>query len=76
MLNKKEIEFLKAFDDDICITKDQNGRVFMSKDRPVLDETLGEWNKADFIELEKDYFVDLSWKRTYFSKQLLAEAGQ
>ena len=76
MLNKKEIYFLKAFNDDICITKDINGRVFLTKDRPVLDETLGEWHKADFIELEPEYFKNLSWKRAYFSKQLLAEAGQ
>lgn len=73
VLTQKEKNFLELFDDDICITKDQDGRIFISKDLPTLDFELGEWENADFIELERDYFSNLSWERTYFSKQLLAE---
>lgn len=74
VLTQKEKNFLELFDDDICITRDQNGRTFISKDLPTLNFELGEWENADFIELERDYFNNLSWERAYFSKQLLALA--
>lgn len=73
-LSENEKNFLEMFKETICITRDKNGRTFISKDRPTLDLELGEWEDADFIELDSMFFSQLDWQTLYYGETLLKEA--
>ncbi len=73
-LNEHQKNFLSAFKETVCITRDQNGRTFICKDKPTLDVELGEWEDADFIELDPQLFPDLDWQTLYYAETMLKDA--
>lgn len=62
-LTSKEIHFLEMFDEDVFLTRDKCGRLFLTKDLPNLEPE--EWNtdnpKVVFIELDKNMFSIVTW---------------
>lgn len=78
-LASKEIHFLKMFDEDVFLTRDKCGRLFLTKDLPDLYQE--EWNSDDprvvFIELDKNMFNEVTWEsqKAWTNSELLAMGG-
>ena len=72
-LNERQKNFLSAFKETVCITRDQNGRTFICKDKPTLDVELGEWEDADFIELDTLLIAALDWQTLYYAETMLQD---